>query len=473
MSTGLSLLRNRQDEERLLRDGNAINENGVETSYLPLVSIIGLPNVGKSTLFNRLIGQRRAIVHKTPGVTRDRNMADTEWGGVRFFLVDTGGLMPPNPGELEKEVENQVHRAIQDSDLILFLVDGSRTVSPIDNDIANFLRRANCPVLLVANKVDRPEDYASYHAYSSIGLGEPFPVSASRGINCGDLLDLIVKSLPEAVDGSDHEQEPIKIAVVGRPNAGKSSLINYILGEERLIVHHEGGTTRDSIDTWIEFRDQTIVLIDTAGLRRKSRIEDDLEYYANVRVVRSINRADIVILLIDSGEGIVRQDLHILSLVEKMGKGMIIAFSKWDLLNGDADQYRTEVHEDIPHFAHIPDFFTSAVTGTGIRELLETALKLGSVCKERIRTPVLNRLLEKALTRRSPPAHGSKPVKLFYITQTNVSPHEFVIIASSPRGIKAEYQRYLTNFLRNQLELGGIPIRIKFRERKRERRVRE
>jgi GTP-binding protein len=439
---------------------------------LPIVSIVGLPNVGKSTLFNRLIGQRKAIVHKTPGVTRDRNVTETEWGGVQFFLADTGGLMSPDGGGLEEEVEYQVRQAMSDSDLILFLVDGSRTISPVDYDIAGMLRKEECPVLLVANKVERPDDYSAYHSYSAVGLGEPFPVSAQRGLNCGDLLDLIVKSLPVRIEGEKRTEE-LRIAVTGRPNAGKSSLINRVLGEDRLVVFHEGGTTRDSIDTRFEYNDQHITLIDTAGLRRKSRVDEDLEYFANVRVIRSIERADVVILLIDSEERIVRQDQTILSLVETRGKGVIVAFSKWDLVNGDKDQYREMVREVAPNFSHVPVMFTSSSTGEGLRNLLDVTLRTGESWKRRIRTPVLNKLLGEAVAKLSPPSRGSKPVRLFYISQVGISPPEFVIITNSTKGIKEAYKRYLTNFLREHLELEGIPIRIKFRERKRKTRVRD
>lgn len=454
-----------------LSDTSGTDEANSSDSALPVVSIVGLPNVGKSTLFNRLIGQRRAIVHKTPGVTRDRNMAEAEWGGTRFFLVDTGGLMAPDSGKLEKEVEKQVHRAISDSDLILFLIDGKGEFPPINHDIAGMLRREKCPVLLVANKVERAEDFSAYHEYSALGLGEPFPISALRGINCGDLLDSIVRMLPQKEPLAVIPREMIRVAVVGRPNVGKSSLINYILGEERMVVHHEAGTTRDSIDSWIEFQGQRMVLIDTAGLRRKSRIEDDLEYYANVRVIRSINRADVVVLLIDAGEGVVRQDHNILSLVERKGKGIVITFSRWDLVGGNTHHYREAIYGENPYFSHVPISFTSSVTGEGIRELLATAMKVGVSRRERHRTPLLNRLLKEAVARRSPPSKDAKPVNLLYISQIRSSPPEFVIVTSRARSVKDEYRRFLVNYFRDRLDLGGVPIRIKFRERKHESRV--
>jgi GTP-binding protein len=448
-----------------------IEESG-EIQY-PLVSIVGLPNVGKSTLFNRLIGQRRAIVHKTPGVTRDTNVAETDWNGIHFFIADTGGLMPPDGGELEKEVEDQVRQAIADSDLILFLVDGRSGVSPVDYDIADILRKEDCRVLLVANKVEKAVDQSSYHAHNALGLGEPFPISAMRGVNCGDLLDEIVKLLPDQSVHEDSEPESIRIAIVGRPNAGKSSLINRILGEDRLVVFHEGGTTRDSIDTNIEYRDQRMVLIDTAGLRRKSKITDDLEYYSNVRVIRSIERADVVVLLVDSVEGIVRQDTSILSLIEDRGKGMVLSLSKWDLNETLKEEYRDEIREEIPQFAHVPITFTSAVTGEGVWTTLDEALSVGALWKKRTPTPLLNQLLRKAVDRRSPPSSGKKPLRLFYISQVGTSPPTFVLFTSSLRGVKSSYQRYLANFFRDKLELNGVPIRIMYRERKRGLSVRD
>ncbi len=439
----------------------------------PLVSIVGLPNVGKSTLFNRIIGQRRAIVHKTPGVTRDRNVVETEWNGRRFFVADTGGLMPPDGGELEKEVEHQVRQAIADSDLVLFIVDGRAEVSPVDFEIAGILRKGGGRVILVANKVETDADRSSYHAHNALGLGEPFPISAMRGVNCGDLLDRIVGSLPSGSVGADSRQESMRIAVVGRPNAGKSSLINRILGEERLVVYHEGGTTRDSIDTNIEYRGQPLVIIDTAGLRRKSRITEDLEYYSNVRVIRSIERADVVVLLIDSVEGIVRQDVSILSLIEDRGKGMVISFSKWDLAGSSQEEYRGEMRDEIPHFTHVPVTFTSTVTGEGVWATLDTALSVGTLWRKRAPTPLLNQLLRKAVDRRSPPSSGRKPLKLFYISQVGVSPPSFVLFTSSSRGLDGSYQKYLVNFFRHHLELNGVPIRIMCRERKRDTRVRD
>ncbi len=438
---------------------------------LPFVSIIGVPNVGKSTLFNRLVGQRKAIVHKTPGVTRDRNIAETDWNGRRFFLVDTGGMTPPGSGELEREVEMQVRQAIEESDLILFLVDGRGEVLPVEYDIANMLRREESKVVLVANKVERPDDNSSYHAYSAIGLGEPFPVSAQRGMNCGDLLDAVIESLPASAQEERLRSAEVKVAVIGRPNAGKSSLINRVLGVERLVVHHEAGTTRDSIDTRIEYNGSPVLLIDTAGLRRKSRIEDNLEYYANVRVIRSIERADVVVLLVDGPQGIVRQDVNILSLAERRGKGMIISFSKWDLVGGRKEEYRDISRREIPHFAHVPTVFSSSVTGEGIEDLLKKMLDVGDLLEKRTKTALLNEMLGEAVSRRSPPASGTRPVKLLYISQVGTSPPEFVVFTSSTRNIKGGYERYLSNFLREELKLYGVPIRIKFRERKRRTRA--
>jgi GTP-binding protein len=440
---------------------------------MPFVSIVGLPNVGKSTLFNRLIGRRKAIVHKTPGVTRDRNVAEAEWRGLRFYLVDTGGMMAPDARELDREVERQVRTAIRDSDLILFLVDGRSGVSPVEGEIARLLRREGCRLLLVANKVERTVDYSAFHAYSALGLGEPFPVSAMRGFHCGDLLDRIVEMVPVSTGPEPGGEGAIRAAVVGRPNAGKSSLINRILGEERLVVHAEAGTTRDSIDTFIDYGDRRIVLVDTAGLRRKSRIEEDIEYYANVRVIRSIERADVVVVLVDGTEGIVRQDLNILSLVERRGRGMVLAFSKWDLVGGDRRAYGDAVREEISFLEHLPMVFTSAVTGKGLDGLLDTVLRVGDSWRQRVPTPRLNRLLEEAVARRPPPAFGTKTVNLLYISQTGTAPPEFAIVSNAPRGIKEGYRRYLVNFLRERLDLEGVPLRIRFRERRRGSRVRE
>ncbi len=443
--------------------------NGTRGS-IPIVSIVGLPNVGKSTLFNRLLGQRRAIVHETPGVTRDRNAIETAWRGIRFFLVDMGGIMPPDEGELDKVVARQVGLAVSESDLILFLVDAREPVAPADGDIAAMLRREGCPVILVANKVERAEDRSAYHALSEIGLGEPFPISAQQGINCGDLLDLIVERLPRREGAGSQWDEAVRVAVVGRPNAGKSSLINAVLGEERLVVHHEGGTTRDSIDTRIHFEGQPVILVDTAGLRRKSRVGKNVEYYANVRVVQSIERANVVVLLVDCTEGVVRQDLNILSLVEKRGRGIVLSFSKWDLTDTDPSAQLEAVDSLPPLISHIPIQFTSSLTGEGLAALLRKVLEVGRKWNGRVGTPRLNNLLREAVGRRSPPSFASKPVRLFYISQVKTSPPEYVVVTSSPKGIRDGYRRYLTNFFRKRLDLEGIPIRMRFRQRKHERR---
>jgi len=439
----------------------------------PLVSIIGLPNVGKSTLFNRLIGARRAIVHRDPGVTRDRHVAEAEWRGIRFQLVDTGGLMAPDGGELEREVENQVLRAIHESDLVLFLIDGRGGVSPLDGEIADMLRGVGCPVILVANKVERSVDRLNSYSYSVLGLGEAFPVSAQRGINCGDLLDRIVAALPARVEPSAPPAASVRVAVVGRPNAGKSSLINRILGEERLVVHHEAGTTRDAIDTLAEYKGRPLLVIDTAGLRRKSHVEDDLEYYANIRVIQSIDRSDVVILLIDGVEGFVHQDVHILSLIEKRGKGMILAVSKWDLVHVEPEDWLRGVRDEYSYLEHIPTLFTSAVTGEGIGDLLEAAIRTGDTLKRRFPTPALNHLLGEAVAKRSPPSSGVKPIRFFYVSQTGQSPPEFLVFINSPKGVPEGYQKYLVHFFRDRLGLDGIPIRMKFRARRRPTRLRD
>ncbi|HFE52288.1 MAG TPA: ribosome biogenesis GTPase Der, partial [Bacteroidetes bacterium] len=348
----------------------------------PVVAIVGRPNVGKSTLFNRILRQRAAIVDDVPGVTRDRLYAEAEWAGKRFVLVDTGGYVPESDDLMEQAVREQVQYAMDEAALILFLVDARTGVTPMDQEIARLLSRWQKPVLLVANKVDSAAQEAAVYEFYSLGLGEPFGVSAAEGRATGDLLDRIAESLPELAEQEGEEPEPdeaVRVAVVGRPNVGKSSFVNAVLGEDKLIVTEIPGTTRDSIDTRVVYRGKDLVLIDTAGLRRRSRVREALEFYSTVRTHRAIRRSDVVLVMVGADEGLASQDKKILEEVISQRRGVVLVINKWDLLQHDADlarRYRELLEKELRIYRYVPIVFTSARTGRGIRRALDTAVEV-------------------------------------------------------------------------------------------------
>jgi GTP-binding protein len=423
--------------------------------------------VGKSTLFNRILGQRRAIVDDRPGVTRDRNFARAEWAGHDFFLVDTGGLEPDAEAPLSSAVRRQIEAAIRESDVLLFLVDGREGPHPVDYRVAELLRRADKPVLLVVNKMDRLPDELGQHEFWELGLGEPVPVSAMVGKGSGDLLDRVVALLPERI-GEPEEEGTIHVAVVGKPNVGKSSFINRLLGEERLVVSEEAGTTRDTIDTPMRYHGRPLVFVDTAGLRRQSKIEAGLEYYSALRTERAIERADICLLLIDATEPVHTQDLRIAEKAWRSGCGLIIVVNKWDLVEKDtmtSVAYERHLRARAPALANVPVIFASALTGQRVHNVMEHILAVAASRSTRVTTSAVNEALADLTTRLPPPHHRGAPVRFLYATQATVDPPTFVIFANYPEAVNESYLRYLRRGFRERWGFTGTPIRIRMRAR--------
>ncbi len=437
----------------------------------PTVAIIGRPNVGKSTLFNRLIGRRAAIVDERPGVTRDRNFAAAEWNGRRFWLVDTGGLVPGSTDPLDRAVRTQVEAAVAESDVVLLLVDLAAGVHPADLAIAEYLRKSQRPVLLVVNKADRLPDETEHLAFYELGMGDPFPVSAAVGKSTGDLLDRVVAALPAA---GDADSEPaIHVAIVGRPNVGKSSLVNRLLGRERVVVAEAPGTTRDAIDTPYQYQGHKLVFIDTAGLRKRSKVQDDIEFYATLRTARAVERADVCVLVVDAANGMHTQDLRIATEAWDRGAGVLVAVNKWDLIEekdtNTAVRGERELKERAPFLAFIPFLYVSAKTGQRVTKLLDLTLQVAEEREKRVPTAEVNRVLEALVQRQQPPQPVGESLRLFYASQIGTAPPRFAVVANRPEAIPESYTRYLVNGFREAWAFTGAPLNIKFRRRRRER----
>lgn len=415
------------------------------------------------------------MVDGSPGVTRDRNYASTAWNRKEFYLVDTGGFVPESRTEMERLVKAQAEIAISEADMVLFLVDAKVGAQNIDLEIANRLRKMEKRVVLVANKVDSPKDEAEVSLLNKLGLGEPMPVSSLNGRNIGELLDLIAQSLPveNLAEGGkesvkEEKEESIKVAVIGRPNVGKSSFVNALLGEEKLIVAESPGTTRDSIDTDIEIDGQVYTLIDTAGLRRKSKIKDGIEYYTSLRTLRSIQRCDVALILIEAQVGLVNQDLKIMSEVDELKKGMVIGVNKWDLIekNGTtADYYTKRIRREARFVDHVPLIYISARTKQRVGTSLNLIAQVYNERKKRIDTGKLNEELGKEIKRKPPAAVKGKYIKIYYCTQTDVEPPTFVFFCNYPELLQKSYLRYLENRIREHFGFMGAPIRIKIKKR--------
>ncbi len=436
-------------------------------SNKPIVAIVGRPNVGKSTLFNRLVGKRLAITHEVPGTTRDRLYAEAQWRGVEFIVVDTGGLDLASTDELMAQVRAQAQVAIAEADVVLFLVDVQDGLTAGDKEVTQVLHRSAKPVVLAANKADnRPLREAAVEFYS-LGLGEPYPISALHGIGTGDLLDRVVAAFPAEEEGE--ELEAVKIAIVGRPNVGKSSLLNKILGQERSIVHEIPGTTRDAIDTQIEWEGQPVVLIDTAGIRRKGRIQRGVEKYSVLRALRAIDRADVVLLLIDAVEGATAQDAHIAGYILEAAKSVVVVVNKWDLVEKDTytmQAYLEHVRRELRFLDYVPVLFISALTGQRVDRVLPTALRVQEERLIRIPTAELNRILQEAIARHAPPSKAGRRLKFYYATQAAVDPPTFVFFVNDPDLVHFSYKRYLENKLREHYGFLGTPLRLSFRRRR-------
>ena len=438
-------------------------------SGTPTVAIVGRPNVGKSTLFNRLVGGRDAIVDARPGVTRDRHFGAAEWNGRRFWLVDTGGMVPGAHDQLNRAIRTQVEAAVAASDVVLFLVDVEEGVHSADLEIAQYLRTARRPVILVANKADQLPKDTRHLAFYELGLGDPFPVSAAVGKSSGDLLDRIVELLPAAQETSEEAQ--IHVAVVGRPNVGKSSLVNRLLGEERLVVADEPGTTRDAIDTPFSYQGHTLVFIDTAGLRKRSKVADDLEFYSTLRTAQAIERADVCVLVVDAKDGMHVQDLKIANDAWERGAAIIVAVNKWDLIEeketNTAARGQREVEERAPFLQFIPFLYLSAKTGQRVPKLLDLILEVAEERTKRVPTSEVNRVLETLVDRQQPPQPVGESVRLLYASQIGTAPPRFAIVSNRPDAIPEAYTRYLVNGFREAWRFTGSPLNVKLR-RKRE-----
>ena len=426
---------------------------------IPVIALVGRPNVGKSALFNRIIGDNSAIVNDEAGTTRDRHFGRAEWNGHTFWLVDTGGLTDDPHIPMDLEIRRQVLQAIDEADLLLLVVDAKAGLHPSDSRVVDLLREARKPWLLVANKVDDPTSTDFYEFYN-LGAGDPVPVSAVNGKNSGDLLDAIVDRIPEApID----ETEALHVAVIGRPNVGKSSFVNRLLGEKRLVVSDEAGTTRDAIDTPMQYHGRTLVFIDTAGLRRQSKIDDGVEFYSSLRSRRAIDRADICLLLIDAVEGLHNQDLKIATLAWESGRGLVIIVNKWDLMEKDdksAAKFQKECQEKAPYLRFVPFIFTSALTGQRVTKTLDTLIEVQAERSKRITTAQVNKRLEELIARRQPPQAAGREIKLSYATQVEVAPPTIAVFGNHPELLQEHYVRYLHNGFREAWGFTGNPLRI-------------
>ena len=430
----------------------------------PTVAIIGRPNVGKSTLFNRILGGRDAIVSEEAGTTRDRHFGEADWGGRRFWLVDTGGLMPGSSDSMDVAVREQVELAVEQSQLVVFVVDGKEGPNPVDREIAAQLRRAGRPVLLAVNKLDDYPATSAHLAFYELGLGDPLPLSAAVGKASGDLLDAIVAHLPprDEVEGD----EAIAVAVVGRPNAGKSSLINRLLGEQRLVVSSEPGTTRDAIDTPLRYKGKTLNFIDTAGLRRRAKVQDDIEFYSTLRTHRAIEQADVCVVVVDAENGMHAQDLRIASEAWERGAGLIVAVNKWDLIQekdaNTAKRGQDQLAEKAPFLRYVPFVYMSALTGQRVNRIQDLILEVAEARDRRVQTSEVNRVLEELIARNAPPQQPGEEVKLLYASQIGTRPPTIAIVTNRPEDVPESYQRYLHHGFRAAWGFEGAPLRLKF-----------
>lgn len=436
------------------------------------VAIVGRPNVGKSTLFNRIIGRRISIVADKPGITRDRIYGESEWNGKKFTIIDTGGLEPKSNDIIFAQMKNQVDFAIQNADLILFMVDGKQGLTPTDEEIATILRRCGKKVLLVVNKIDNFENIHDYYEFYKLGYDDITYISASHGRATGDLLDKITDYIPTDSVYSQ-EEDIIKIAVVGRPNVGKSSIVNAILGENRVIVSDIPGTTRDAVDTYFEADNKKMVFIDTAGLRRKSRVKEDIEYYSNIRAISAMERADIVLMVLDASLGIAEQDKKIAGIAHDAGKAAVFVVNKWDMIDKDrntADKYIKTIRDEFKFMDYAPILFVSAKTGQRIPRILDMIETIIENYSFRVKTSILNELIRDSIAIVEPPSIKGRKLKIYYAVQVASKPPTFIFYVNNPELFHFSYVRFIENQLRGNFNFEGTPIIIKSRERKERKR---
>lgn len=432
-----------------------------------IVAIVGRPNVGKSTLFNRLVGKKDAIVDEIAGVTRDRHYGITEWSGREFSVIDTGGYVTNSDDIFEEEIRKQVILAIEESDVILFMVDVANGITDMDENLTHLLRKAKKKTLLIVNKVDNNNQLYDAQIFYKLGLGEIFPISSISGSGTGELMDEIVKSLPSSTDFEGNPELP-KVAIVGRPNVGKSSLLNALLGEERHIVTPIAGTTRDSIYTRYQKFGHDFYLIDTAGLRKKVKVSEDLEFYSVMRAIRTIEESDVCLLMLDATRGLEAQDLNIFQLIQKNRKGLVILVNKWDLVEKQTNtskEYEDSIFEKLKPFSDIPIVFTSTVTKQRLQKVLDVTMEVAVNRKQKIPTSKLNEVMLKVIEEHEPPAIKGKYVKIKFVTQLPTGTPQFAFFCNLPQYVREPYKRYLENRLRENFNFSGVPISIYFRQK--------
>ena len=434
----------------------------------PVVAIVGRPNVGKSMLFNKLIGKRVSIVEDTPGVTRDRIYGETDWNGRKFTLIDTGGIEPRTDNEILSFMREQANIAISHADVIVFLTDIKTGLTASDQEVASMLLRSGKPIVLAVNKMDSVGRVdPDYYEFYNLGMGDPIAVSAVHGHGTGDLLDACVSYFPPEEE-EEEEEEYLQVAIIGKPNVGKSSLTNRILGQQRTIVSNVAGTTRDAIDSYFENETGKYVFIDTAGMRKKSKVDESIERYSVLRSQMAIERADVCLILIDAQEGVTEQDTKVAGLAHEAGKACIIVVNKWDLIEKDGktmDRMREEIYRDLSFMTYAPILFISAVTGQRVERLFELIQYVNNQASTRITTGMLNNVLADAQTRVQPPTDKGRRLKIYYMTQTGVKPPHFVCFCNDARLFHFSYQRYLENQLRNVFGLEGTPVRLTIRQK--------
>ncbi|MCI0709980.1 MAG: ribosome biogenesis GTPase Der [Chloroflexi bacterium] len=450
----------------------------------PIIALVGRPNVGKSTLFNRLVGERKAVISEVPGTTRDRIEGDSDWNGIEFTVIDTGGIEVYEPkgsrdpdafsegsAEFVPQIRSQALLAVEEADIIVLVTDIQQGITAADEDVAAILQKTDKPVLVAANKADELQHVDEAYEFYALGLGDVFAVSAIHGIGTGDLLDRIVELIPEAPEFNAEEDEHLKIAIVGRPNVGKSSLLNKLLGTERAIVSDYAGTTRDALDTDIVWNGETITLIDTAGIRRRGKIIPGIEKFSVIRALNAIRRCDVALLLLDATDGVTAQDAHIAGMIVEEMKSVIIIVNKWDLVEKDNDtmnDYLESIRESLNFISYAPILFISALTGQRIHQVLETAMMVYDERMRRIPTSELNRIVGEAIQRHAPATNDPRGLKVYYVTQVRTDPPTFLFHVNDAKLVHFTYERYLENQIRAQYPIVGTPIRLSFRTRQRE-----
>lgn len=434
----------------------------------PILAVVGRPNVGKSTFFNRIIGERKAIVEDVPGVTRDRIYAETEWNGKEFAVIDTGGIEANTDDPILSQMRDQAVTAMDMADVIVFMVDGKDGITSADTDVAMMLRRTGKKVILVVNKVDNPSKYGdAIYDFYELGLGEPIPISSANMLNIGDLLDEIVAGFPE--DSFGYNDDATKIAIIGKPNVGKSSMVNALTQQNRVIVSSIAGTTRDSIDTPFTYHDKEYILIDTAGLRKRSKVTDSVERFSVIRAIAAVERCDICVMMIDAVEGLTEQDKKIIGISHEAGKGLMIVVNKWDLIEKETNtmrDYERALRADLQFASYAPILFTSVLKGQRIFDVIEKAEKIEEVRSRRITTGRLNSIIEDAVMMRQPPSDKGKRLKIYFASQIGSRPPLFSFNINSRELMHFSYARYLENKLREAYDFEGTPIRFLYNEKK-------